>query len=361
MKLDSREIIRIFKAAPERILLVALFIILLILRFLAQNKILLDPINFLFNIYADSLIASSKLLLSFSNADIVFSYVKNQIISQGHLMKIDRFYFSITQIIGVLAVVLLTKSRILNKFLSFIVAFFFLSIYNVLRISLHALYPETSIGHNWFFNLLLIPRWIIVLGFAWYYWRKFPAIFELIKEKFGFTNEFIKKTFLKIAIIIVAYYFVIILTYNDTLLINGSLLISFILNSSKFFINLLGYECWINNRLIYGTNASLYMDDACIGINLMFLFASFIALLPGRRKHKFWFIPMGLMIIVLLNCIRIVLIFINISKTGRYSMFLEIHDLFTYPVLVFTFFMWVVWINDFYLKEKKHTNLPNNY
>jgi exosortase/archaeosortase family protein len=206
--------------------------------------------------------------------------------------------------------------------------------------------------HNWLFNLLLIPRWLIVLFFIYYYWNKFPEIKGVIERKFDFSSELLRYTFIKIALIVVIYQLFIIITFNNYFYLNGTHLIWLILNTSKYLIQFLGYNCLISNRIIYGDNASLYMDDACLGIDLMFLFASFIVVIPGKIKHKIWFIPLGILIILLLNCLRVVLIFVNLSKNRSYSLPLEIHDLFTYPVLIFTLLLWIIWINKFLIKKK---------
>jgi len=343
---------------PSKIIVFAFILLVVLFNFLLQNKVFISPIQFILDLYAHFLMAQSKLLLYFIRSEISFDFIKNQVLSQGHILTIDRFYFSLFQIVVALTIVLLTNSLIIYKAVSFIVVFMIISLYNSIRISLHAIYPETATVHNWFFNLVLIPRWLIVLGFAWYYWRKFPTLLDFLKKKFGFDDKFIQVTFLKIAALIAIYYIVVIFTFNDLIFLNGSLFISFILNISKNFIQFLGYDCWINNRLIYGRVASLYMDDSCMGVNLMFLFASFIALLPGALKHKLWYIPAGLIVIVLLNCLRIVFIFVNITKSGKYDMYMEIHDLFTYPVLVFTFVMWMIWINRFF---KPKQTVQNKY
>jgi exosortase/archaeosortase family protein len=348
MKHYIDKLIQKYNINMGKILVFLLLFAIFLIRFLVQNNIAIKPIHVIFDLYSDFLIACSKSILYLFNREILFDYSKNQIISNGYILKIDRFFFSLNQIIFILILVLITKSPIKNKVLTFIVAFFIISFYNVLRISLHSLYPDTVAVHNWFFNLILIPRWIIVVVFIHYYWKKFPDIKEIIIRKFSISEEFVNRLFLKIIIIIVCYYIVIIFAYNDIFIVNGSLLIAAILNTSKHLLELLGYTCWINNRLIYGVNVSLYMDDACLGINLMFLFASFIVLLPGSARHKLWYIPLGIIAIVMLNCIRIVMIFVNIKKYGKYSFPFEIHDLFTYPVLVFTLFLWIIWINKFF-------------
>ncbi len=355
--------IKIFKKYPinkkAALVILVLFIILLI-RFLIQNNVILKPIQHLFNFYADFLIFLVRANFYFFSSEIHFDFVNNEIINSGQIIRINRFFFSANQIVAVFVLLLITKSPIISKLKTFIIGFILISVYNSIRISLHILYPETIAVHHWFFNLVLIPRWLIVLIIIYIYWSKYPSIIEMITNKFNFSASFINHLYLKIGILIISYYIVIIIAYNELFFINGTLLISFILNLSKNIIELLGYDCWINNRLIYGNYASLYMDDACLGINLMFLFASFILLLPGSNKHKLWYIPLGLFIIVLLNVLRVVLIFINMSKSGAYTMAVEIHDLFTYPVLVFTFFMWVIWLNRFFkLKLTGKSKLPD--
>ena len=333
--------------STKKIIVISVLIILFVLRYLIQEKIMIKPIQFIFHIYADFLIANTKIILYFFKSNLQYDYANNLIINNLSILKIDRFYFSSNQIITAFIIILITKSPTYNKIKAFLFVFLILTLYNSLRISLHAAYPSTISVHNWFFNLVLIPRWLIVLIFVHIYWTKFPEIKEQIKRKFNFSEKLLRYTFVKIAFIIVIYHLVVIITFNNYFIINGSMLISFILKLSKYFIDLIGYTCFVNNRFIYGTNASLYMDDACLGIDLMFLFASFIVIIPGPIKHKFWYIPMGLIIIVLLNCARVILIFINLTEHLRYSIPFEIHDIFTYPVLVFTLFLWIIWINKF--------------
>ncbi|NJO88362.1 MAG: hypothetical protein HC831_04875 [Chloroflexia bacterium] len=104
--------------------------------------------------------------------------------------------------------------------------------------------------------------------------------------KFKLSNDFINSAFVKLGIIIVVYHLVVIIAFNNYFFISGQHLIDLVLGTSKFVLDLLGYESWINHRLIYGYKASLYMDDACLGIGLMFFFAAFIYVLPGAAKHN---------------------------------------------------------------------------
>jgi len=245
-------------------------------------------------------------------------------------------------------IILITKSPYKNKIIFFLFGFLIFSSYNILRVSIHVYYPDTINTKNWLFNILLIPRWIILAVLIFYYWNKYPTIKDYLLGIIELDESFYKKFFIKLIAIIIFYHLTIIFLFNNYFFINGEHLVNAILSTSNYFINQFGYESWLTGKTLRGHNTALYMDDACIGINLMFLFAAFIAMLPGSFWHKLWFIPVGLSIIVLFNITRIVFIFISLTNNnGEYKLPLEIHDIFTYPVLIFTFFIWMLWINKF--------------
>ncbi len=345
-------LIKKYNITTWKVITGVLILLLVATRLLVQGNANFKPVAFIFGVYADLLMLIVKALLSITDLNVAFDFTIHEIIGQVETLKIGRFFFSINQIASIFIICLVTKSPIKNKLFAFFIGFVAITIYNSLRIFSHLLYPETTSLHHWFSNIVLIPRWLIVLGFAWYFWRKYPSIINYLKSKFRFSDDFIKAAFIKVALIILIYHLVVIITFNDYFFINGQHLIDLVLSTSKLVLDLMGYESWINHRLIYGQKASLYMDDACIGINLMFLFAAFIYIMPGAAKHKWWFIPLGLVFIIALNCLRVILIFINLTNNATYSIPLEIHDLFTYPVLVLAFFMWMIWINKFMNKGK---------
>ena len=205
------------------------------------------------------------------------------------------------------------------------------------------------------FNILLIPRWIILSTLIYCYWNKFPTIKDFILRKIKISENFYNKFFIKLMLVIVFYHLTIIFVFNNIFFLNGELLVNSILSTSNYFINFVGYESWLAGKTLWGYDVALYMDDSCIGINLMFLFAAFIAMLPGSFWHKLWFIPSGLLIIVIFNITRIVFIFISISNNkGEYNLPLEIHDIFTFPVLGFTLLLWIIWINKFIPVRRKN-------
>ncbi len=341
------------KLNTEKIIIISIIALMIILRFIVQINPGFQPFQIVSNLYSDLLIFNSKIIIFFFNQDIIFNFTNNQIINGLSVLKIDRFYFSINQILTILVLVLITKSTTRDRILYFALGIFIFSLYNSIRISIHAVFPETISVHNWIFNLILIPRWTIVFLFYYFYWKRYPLIKNMIISKLNLSEKLFKQIFINLIIVNAFYYVTIIFAFNNYFFLNGELLVKFILNMSKHSLEFFGYECSINNRTLLGDNASLFMDDACIGIDLMFLFATFIALLPGSTLNKLWYIPLGLIIIILMNATRITLIFISISNNkGQYVLPIEIHDAFTYPVLLFTLILWIIWIDKFYIISK---------
>lgn len=350
MSSKIENIIKKYNISPNKVIVAIFLIIIILLSILVRNNIHSVIFTKISNVYSDFLILSVKLFSNHSH-NLTFDLVKNQILSANFKIHITRFYFSLFQIISIFILVIITKSPFKNKILIFFIGFVTITLYNILRILFHAYFPSTISTHNLWFNLILIPRWLIVIAFVYFYWQKFPNIRDFLRTKLKFDNKYYKRFIYTLSILVVAYYLIVILMFNDYIFLNGSLLIKTVLNSSKSILHYFGFQTWVGNRLLYNEKAALYMDDACIGINLMFVFAAFILLLPGKAANKLWFIPMGLIIIVLLNILRIVFIFISMYKAnGHYILPLDIHDVFTYPVLIFTLLLWNWWINKFMFK-----------
>jgi len=353
---EKPNILKRYNISINTIIIASIIIILIIFRFFVQKDNSIVIYTFFSNIYSDILIFGVKFFLLIFKNNFIYDFVSNSILVNKELIKIDRFFFSLNQIMAIFIVVLITKSKIFERLLFFAIGFFVIFLYNIIRISLHLFFPETVAEQHWFFNVLLIPRWIFVIIFIKIYWKRNTSVIDFIIKKSNLTQEFFNSFFKKLIFANIIYFIIIIWAFSDVFVLNGELFVSFILKSSQSLLDIFGYESTIRGRYIFSQNANLYMDDACIGINLMFLFAVFIVLLPGEKKHKFWYIPTGILTIIFLNISRIVFIFINLTKNkGDYKLPIDIHDVFTYPVLVFTFIMWAIWINKFVIIEKNKT------
>lgn len=130
------------------------------------------------------------------------------------------------------------------------------------------------------------------------------------------------------------------------------------LYSSKALLSLFGLETVIEGKVIRAvTKGGVYLDRGCLGRNLMLLYAGFLLVFPGKITSKLWFIPMGLVIIYILNTIRIsALVYIDLY----YPQYLDVnHDfIFKYTTYFFIFLLWVIWIRKYSAVRNKSFSTP---
>jgi len=116
---------------------------------------------------------------------------------------------------------------------------------------------------------------------------------------------------------------------------------------SKKMLTLLGHKAFIEDRnlRIAGTSG-LWVGDNCNAISLFALFSGFILCFPGNIKSKLWFIPTGIVLIFLLNCIRMVVLAITDVYSRKWT---EFNHSYTFNIIIygFIFFLWMYWVNRY--------------
>ncbi len=125
-----------------------------------------------------------------------------------------------------------------------------------------------------------------------------------------------------------------------------------LVQSSESVLKVFGYDLIqypstpYHNRLGILGSSGLYIGEPCDGFILFMLFLSFILAFPGPMKHKFWFIPVGIIAIHLINVLRIIALAIIVYYHPDWLSFN--HD-YTFTVIVysFVFFLWWIWVNKF--------------
>ena len=129
------------------------------------------------------------------------------------------------------------------------------------------------------------------------------------------------------------------------------------LYSTKAFLTVLGYhvDIYVDRKIIQlqGTQGVL-LERGCLGRNMMGLFAGFILVYPGNIKSKLWYIPLGLIVIYILNMLRIS----GLSLVQLYYpeyMDVSHHTIFKYTVYTAIFIMWAIWIGKI---NNKETSIP---
>jgi exosortase/archaeosortase family protein len=100
------------------------------------------------------------------------------------------------------------------------------------------------------------------------------------------------------------------------------------------------------------TNGYVYVNLSCSGLKQFYQWFFLMLLYPGPWKHKLWFIPLGLIIIHIVNVFRIigmVVVTMNIPEHWDFM-----HDYVMRPFFyVVMFFLWVWWNEKIYIKSKK--------
>lgn len=125
---------------------------------------------------------------------------------------------------------------------------------------------------------------------------------------------------------------------------------------SHNFIELLGYDVqWQGKVIRIADSGGVLLDRGCLGRNLLLLFAGFLVIYPGRWKPKLWFIPLGVVLVFLINVIRISGLTV-ISYESPENLDINHDVFFQYSVYGLTFLLWVIYINKLSKPSPKRSN-----
>jgi exosortase family protein XrtF len=104
-------------------------------------------------------------------------------------------------------------------------------------------------------------------------------------------------------------------------------------------------------RLAFAGTGAICIGTGCSGLELFVLFLGFIMLMPGRLKDKMWFIPLGLLAILVLNIIRIILLSVIYYHWPQH---LDFNHKYTFVIIVYgaIFGLWVLWVSKFANRAK---------
>lgn len=125
-----------------------------------------------------------------------------------------------------------------------------------------------------------------------------------------------------------------------------------IIKICTYLLDSIGYKTFaskeVNDFQVFGVDGSngVWIGGPCNGITLMFLFAIFIIAYPGNFKNKLWYIPMGIIIVNMVNIVRIV----SLSLIALYyPQYLDFNHTYTFTFIVYSivFGLWMLWVNKF--------------
>lgn len=108
-----------------------------------------------------------------------------------------------------------------------------------------------------------------------------------------------------------------------------------------------------SERIIYfENNGFVGVGHSCSGFKQLLQVLFLFLIYPGLWKKKLWFIPMGIIIIYIVNIMRIVILAVVVNSKPEYFRF--IHDNVVRPFFyVVIFALWVIWVEKYYPKRMK--------
>jgi exosortase family protein XrtF len=120
---------------------------------------------------------------------------------------------------------------------------------------------------------------------------------------------------------------------------------------SSVALNLIGYDSDTvpgNNQTVVRINSRgmVGVGNPCNGLELFVLFGGFIACFPGNTKSKIWFVPVGVIIIHIVNVMRSTALAL-IQFHNPASLDFNHHYTFTVIVYAIIFGLWMFWVNRY--------------
>jgi len=116
-------------------------------------------------------------------------------------------------------------------------------------------------------------------------------------------------------------------------------------------------------RTFWFGGGAVYVSAGCSGFKQFLQWIVLMAFFPGPWKHKLWFIPVGLIVVQLVNIFRIDVLVIILDYFPQYWKFT--HDWILRPFFyVIMFSMWVIWVEKFLgnkkIRNKQDDSTKNN-
>lgn len=117
--------------------------------------------------------------------------------------------------------------------------------------------------------------------------------------------------------------------------------------ASVFMLKLIGYNATPKDFMIQIDNEDVvFVYHACNGMVLMALFVGFIIAFPGPITKKLLYIPIGILLINLLNILRVTALALN---AHYFSHTVDFNHKYTFTVIVYAaiFGLWMIWVKRF--------------
>lgn len=126
--------------------------------------------------------------------------------------------------------------------------------------------------------------------------------------------------------------------------------VAYLLIASAVFIGdtIFSVSSQFFGRNIFIPNTSgIYVANHCLGIPAMVVFTLIILSFGGTAKNKLWYIPLGILGILFINCMRIVGLIVLMQKSSPF--FWELNHKYTLLILTYGFIFWMIktWMDKY--------------
>ena len=289
--------------------------------------VMVDGASFLLNLF--------KIPRTIDSSPIVIS-------SGTEFFRVDQNFFSIKFIIwSVSASILLIKPNGLRKILLPSGLILLISVVNILRLFI----AFASIkSHYLIINEIQISLYRVLLFLI-------PIVLLILKNK-GHPGKIFSKTGFKSMSDIDQK--VIILTFlGICLCIPGIFVLKvnwlfdsltyLIFGVAKFILSQFSIVATYGGRLLTNDHAKVYVGDGCIGVNMMLIFSGIIFISKGKTLHKMIYSLAGISIILLLNAIRVSLLFACVLEVSSPEQVGDWHTGYNFVIYIAVFLLWMVW------------------
>lgn len=100
-------------------------------------------------------------------------------------------------------------------------------------------------------------------------------------------------------------------------------------------------------------NECLYLAWPCLGIKVTAVFIALIIVFPGNYLHKFWFIPLGIIVIQIFNVLRFTALMIiiyhyplsDVTNFNLWHLGIGYHEIFNLVLYMVIFGLFIIWIH----------------
>lgn len=120
----------------------------------------------------------------------------------------------------------------------------------------------------------------------------------------------------------------------------------FVLTSCGWPVDVYDHQRKATTMVRYDDREVLSVYEGCNGINTMIIFVAFLIAFGPLNKTLLWFIPVGLLIIHLVNLARITLLFFVAEYRPDFMYFIHKY-LFTATLYAVIFLLWVWWVKKY--------------